>query len=282
MLCNNPQDTSKLAPCNHEEADTRMLLHTADAVSKGFDKITIHTVDTDVVVLAVSCVPKLEIEELWVAFGTGIHLRYIPAHAIASSLGPDKSKALPMFHAYTGCDTISSFAHKGKRTAWGIWKAYNEATDAFLALSDAPPNVPDETFAILERFTVLLYNRTSSLQDINEARHELFVKKGRGMEDLPPTKDALQQHTKRAVYQAGHIWEQSLNIAPYIPSPGDWGWTNPNEWKPIWTTLPPASKASLELLCCSCRKGCRAATCKCMKAALKCTALCHCGGDCAT
>ena len=39
VVCSLPQDTSLLAPCNHEEADTRMILHLADAVSKDFQKI---------------------------------------------------------------------------------------------------------------------------------------------------------------------------------------------------------------------------------------------------
>jgi len=34
-----PQDTNYLAPCDHEEADTRMILHLADAVNKVFKKI---------------------------------------------------------------------------------------------------------------------------------------------------------------------------------------------------------------------------------------------------
>ena len=52
----------------------------------------------------------LENTELWVAFGTGKLLRYIPAHDIATALGDEKARSLPMFHAFTGCDTVSSFA----------------------------------------------------------------------------------------------------------------------------------------------------------------------------
>jgi len=129
-------------------------------------------------------------------------------------------------------------------------------------------------------WSILLYNRTSSLGDINEARCELFVKRGKGMEEIPPTKDALIQHIRRAIYQGGHCWGQALKVAPDLPSPADWGWVmHDGGWKPLWTTLPQASKASLELVCCGCKKGCRGA-CRCRKAALKCTALCHCGGDC--
>lgn len=278
VLCSPQRDTSHLAPCNHEEADTRMILHLADAVNEGFQKILLRTVDTDVVVLAVAATAKIDIQELWVAFGTGQHFRYIPAHKIAASLGPDKSQALPIFHAYTGCDTVSSFSTRGKKTAWDTWKAYEEVTPAFLALSTGPAQITDDVVAVLERFTILLYNRTSSMVNIDEARKELFTKKGRAMDAIPPTRAALVQHIKRAVYQGGHCWGNAFKVAVDMPSPEDWGWIDPHNWKPMWTTLPEASTSSRELLQCHCQKGCRGA-CTCKKASLKCTALCLCGGQ---
>ena len=110
LCCCVDQDVSALAPCSHEEADTRILLHAMDAAEKGYRQIVLRTVDTDVVVLAVSTVVLLENIQLWIAFGTGKHLRYIPAHQITTSLGAEKARALPMFHAFTDCDTVSSFA----------------------------------------------------------------------------------------------------------------------------------------------------------------------------
>ena len=59
VLCNHPRDVTSLAPCTHKEADTRILLHVADAVNQGHTKIQIHTVDTDVLVLAIAAVQKL-------------------------------------------------------------------------------------------------------------------------------------------------------------------------------------------------------------------------------
>ena len=55
---------------NYGDADTQMLLH-EDVARRGFRKITLRTVDTDVVVLAIANVSELNLEELWVAFGTG-------------------------------------------------------------------------------------------------------------------------------------------------------------------------------------------------------------------
>lgn len=81
-------DTQRLAPCNHEEADTRMIVHMADAVNQDCTRVMIRTVDTDVVVLAVASVQQLpELEELWIHIGTGKHHQFLPCHEIANTLG---------------------------------------------------------------------------------------------------------------------------------------------------------------------------------------------------
>ena len=54
VLCINYQDVKGLAPCTHKEANTRILLHLEDAVQQGHNKMSIRTVDTDVVVLAIT------------------------------------------------------------------------------------------------------------------------------------------------------------------------------------------------------------------------------------
>ena len=109
-VCNHPEfNVDHLPPCTHEQEDTRVFIYVSDALKNGYETVTIHTVDTDVLVLAVYIIPLLDVDELWVAFGTATNLRYIPAHSIAMELGPQKSAALPLFHMLTGCDTVSSF-----------------------------------------------------------------------------------------------------------------------------------------------------------------------------
>ena len=55
ILCSPARNnTTNLAPCTREEADTRMILHAADAVQEGYRKIVLRTVDTDVLVLAIA------------------------------------------------------------------------------------------------------------------------------------------------------------------------------------------------------------------------------------
>ena len=71
-------DCSAVSPCSHEEADTRMLFHVAEAALQGCDTAIIRTVDTDVVVTCISLLPELGIEELWLSFGIGaLHRHYV-------------------------------------------------------------------------------------------------------------------------------------------------------------------------------------------------------------
>jgi hypothetical protein len=86
------------------------------------------------------------------------------------------------------------------------------------------PHVIDEWMQILERFVVLLYDRTSIEEGVKRARKQLFSKKNTAIDGLPPTQAALIQHTKRAIYQAGHCWAQMMTPAPELPSPSEWGW----------------------------------------------------------
>ena len=48
-----------LGPCNHAEADTRLLLHAKDAALQGHQNLLILTVDTDVVVISISSFEEL-------------------------------------------------------------------------------------------------------------------------------------------------------------------------------------------------------------------------------
>ena len=117
-------------------------------------------------------------------------------------MGADKSKALLGFHAFTGCDSVSAFYDIGKKGPWLVWKDFPQVTEAFLFLSSTPTNIPEHIMAIIEEFA---------------ARYELFTYAGQDFDHLPPTKNALDFHTLRTAYIAGHIWGQALVPAPTLP-----------------------------------------------------------------
>ena len=175
------------------------------------------------------------------------------------------------FHAISGCDTVSSFLGRGKKSAWLAWSSCPSVTDAFIDLSLQPTCVNSDTLEKIERFIVIMYSRTCSASGVNGARKELFAQGSRTMENIPPTKAALLQHVRRAAYQAGYVWSQALVPVPVLPSPALWGWlTSDSGWKPFWTELSEASTACYELVHCGCKKGCRR-QCKCRASNLQCT-----------
>ena len=121
---------------------TYISLHLEDIVKEGRDKVTIRTVDTDVVVLAVAASQRLSHIHLCIAYGVGKHFRYLAAHEIATTLiEPSKCRALPFFHALSGCDIVSFFHNKGKETAWATWKNLDAVTEAFFSLGSTPQQI---------------------------------------------------------------------------------------------------------------------------------------------
>lgn len=100
-------------------------------------------------------------------YSTEIHLhitfkiRYIPIHLIVKRIGIKRAKALPFFHAITGCDSLSSFFGIGKLTAWKIWDAMgDELTDAFLNIqSEDMENIETSPYyQVLQKFVIMLYD----------------------------------------------------------------------------------------------------------------------------
>ena len=184
-----------------------------------------------------------------------------------------------MFHSFTGCDTVSAFAGKGKKNAWAVWRVYPKITESFNDMSVNTDTIGPENAAVIEIFSVLLYDRTTQLVNINSVRKELFTRKGTfAHENLPPTKAALEEHTKRAMYQGGHVWGQSMCPQMRLPTPEEWGWSKTDDgWKPKWTVLPEASRACRELIKCGCKKDCAPSRrCGCHRANMTCTTLCTC------
>ena len=95
------------------ETDARL----PDAVNQGYTNLSIRTVDSDIVILAVMTAQRLNIDELWFHFDTGRNFRFLAAHGIAKTLGPNWYQALPFFDAFAGCDQCRALDLLGLRSA---------------------------------------------------------------------------------------------------------------------------------------------------------------------
>ena len=74
---------------------------------------------------------------------------------------------------------------------------------------------------IVERFVILMYDKTSRCTDIDKARRQMFAKQLKA-EQISPTFDAWEQQLRRAIYQGGYVWAQALLTQPVLPSPTGW------------------------------------------------------------
>ena len=96
--------------------------------------------------------------------------------------------------------------------------------DAFIAVG-RQFDIDSGTFLTIERFVCDLYGEKVS--DVNIARYKRFCVKSSAEQDLPPTKDAMKEHFRRANYQAA-IHRRALDATIDAPSPDGYGWNVKN------------------------------------------------------
>ena len=140
---------------NHEEADTRLLLH-AKCASENAARIVIQSPDTDVLVICTSHFHSLLCEELWFQTGVRDQLRFVPVHKVSQELAEQMYSALLGFHALTGCDSTSSLVGIGKKTGWDVLKRSAAHQDALL-LVDQQQELDKRTAAKVEAYICNLY-----------------------------------------------------------------------------------------------------------------------------
>lgn len=87
--------------CDHEEADTRLLLHSKHAAAADFENVVIRSPDTDVFILLLGHNQAIQ-SNLYFDTGSGNQRRIIDVSAVHSSLGLALCDALIAFHAFTG------------------------------------------------------------------------------------------------------------------------------------------------------------------------------------
>ena len=129
-----------------------------------------------------------------------------------------------------------------------------------------------------------MYDRSSTCTTckVDEARFDLFARKQRAYDAIPPTQAALKEHIKRAVFQAGHVWGQSTVTEQQLPSLSNWRWSKQNNvWVPKWTELSAITECCQETQKCGCNRPTCTGNCKCYRSCLPCTALfsCNCQVD---
>ena len=161
-----------------------------------------------------------------------------------------------------------------------IQREREEVTNSFVASVNTPEPITADDKALLDRFCFVCM--------IVRVRLQMWMLQGSS--SSPRRVVQLSQfHQQRMLWTTTYrgqftklffCWGQCLIPKQSLPSPADWGWREDhNTWRPLWTTLPEASKSCRELIRCGCTRNCRS-NCKCSKASVSCTKLCKCEGHC--
>lgn len=276
--------------CDHEEADTAMILHTYFLSQRNFSHIVINAHDTDVLILLLSCCTKI-VAQLYMRMGQGKNERLVKLSDIYGRIAKDLPEninsedfcsALLGFHSFTGCDTISSFYRKGKREPLKILKQSSLYVSAFKDLGQFW-TVSEGLFDILESFLCEMYGKR--LTDVNTLRYQLYTAKfsfssiDKNLvepELLPPCQSTFRLHVQRANYQAA-VWRRAMDQKICAPSPEGHGWEQDADGCICvkWLQTRPAPEEVLEFVNCKC-SFCSNDACSCAQSNQTCTELCKC------
>ena len=161
--------TSNTVPIQHlrseqEEADTRMLLHGLDATKRGETSTFIQSQDTDVLVLMLWTYKRLCLDTTLTAETEGKG-RSTPLGPLYEVVGEDLVKALPGFHAFSGCDQTGTISGKSKVCfSNNLKKAKRPMLDTFSSLGNSD-TIPDDMYIKLKRFVCQLYIPSTQLRE---------------------------------------------------------------------------------------------------------------------
>ena len=182
-----------------------MFLHALEISRLGLKKLLIVTVDTDVAVIAFYAFWDLELQ-LWIEWGRGT----VIGCQCMLILREEIWKTVLFWYAFVGCDAVSQFLGKGKKTAWNTWGRFLETTETFIRLL-CVSKLSVSNIKIKENLVVLLYDASCTHTWVNGCRKYLLSKLNHTIDQCPPTRNVQSniylEQCRRVIFgQRAHNW----------------------------------------------------------------------------
>ena len=196
-----------------------MLLHPKHA-SSDVGKILISSPDTDVFIICFS-VHLLIDAELFFLIGVKSSRRITDEDKISDYIYEDLNscdiskdivmKSLIGFHSFTGCDTISTFAGRGKVKPIKLMLKDEKYIKMFSRLGENTRNSTEILHSLTE-FVCHMYG-WKGYDSVDEICYRMYCQSGGNIlcEHLPPCAEVLEFHAMRTNYQA-RIWRESSAV----------------------------------------------------------------------
>lgn len=165
---------------------------------------------------------------------------------LATALGPDLCRALPGFHAFTGCDYTAAFIQKGKARPYKLLQKNDHLLNVFASLKDITDLENENTIDTLQEFTSQMYS-IKNCKRVDSARFEIFqklysgnelndvfLKKVRGFDSnlIPPCYRSLKQKFLRTIYVTS-MWLNATSPNCVTFSFEEYGWEMREKLQPL-------------------------------------------------
>ena len=160
-------------------------------------------------------------------------------------------KSLIGYHNFSGCETTSAFAGRGKIKPLLVMLNSVRHIENFSHFGECI-NLEEGMFKELEQFVCHMYGKNISpdnLASINTVWYNLYCQReGKILSDfLPPCENVLHQHLRRANYQAW-IWRNDMVPQMNVDEPIDHGWHSNQGLLDIeWMACKPAPEEVIKL-----------------------------------
>ena len=126
ILSNDPvlMVNTALSPNSAEEADKKLVRHALQCSQAGIGTVVVRTVDTGIILLLLAHAHRVQGQgNIFAWLASGKTPTFYDITSLSSSLGTDRCRALPYFHAFSGSDLTSFFFNQGK--CWDRWEEFS-------------------------------------------------------------------------------------------------------------------------------------------------------------
>ncbi len=229
--------------CSHEEADTRIIFHLVHAIQQDPDaNISVRADDTDIFINLLFHVLRTG-GNVWMDVGKSSNntRKFLSITQLVEKLDADVIRALPSYHAFTGCDFTASFLYKAKTKPFDIMvdvkKHQKQFITAFAKLGQRVHVIPS-VISSLQQFVCAMYGKPKCAS-VDKARYEMYADmyapkakdaplqklKRANPSTLPPCQTVLMNKIKRTNY-VSYIWKHAHQADPLPPNstPETNGW----------------------------------------------------------
>lgn len=145
---------------------TRIIFHLSKAASTS--RALIKALDTDIIIILLGNIHKFPEMKVWM-FDKSV----VDCSKLATALGPDLCRALPGFHAFTGCDYMAAFFRKGKVRPYKILEKNQQLQTVFASLNESTDLEDEIVIDTLQEFTSQMYS-IKNCKRVDTARLEIF------------------------------------------------------------------------------------------------------------